>query len=53
MASSESGRNNPGGARPYRKIATEEAFATPELFREYRKILAQLKGHVVISPQLK
>ncbi len=40
MASSESGRSNPGGARPYRKIATEEAFATPELFREYRKILA-------------
>src|SRR6185437_9340899 len=32
---------NPGGARPYKKIATEEAFATPELFREYRKILAE------------
>ena len=37
MTSSESG---PGNARPYKRIATEEAFATPELFDLYRKLLA-------------
>ena len=37
MTSSESG---PGSARPYKRIATEEAFATAELFDLYRKLLA-------------
>ncbi len=40
MAASERDPSSPGTARPYRKIATEEAFATPELFSEYRKLLA-------------
>jgi 5-carboxyvanillate decarboxylase len=42
MASSESsgGRSPSASTRPYKRIATEEAFATPELFEGYRKLLA-------------
>ena len=42
MASSESsgGRATAPSGRSYKRIATEEAFATPELFEGYRRILA-------------
>src|SRR6516164_9413575 len=36
-ASAASVKRNPG----YRRIATEEAFATPEMFRLYREALAR------------
>jgi 2,3-dihydroxybenzoate decarboxylase len=31
----------PSDSRPYKRIATEEAFATPEMFDMYRRLLAQ------------
>ena len=44
MASSDTSSGRTGAAadhgRPYKRIATEEAFATPELLNLYRKLLA-------------
>ncbi len=37
----ETGSNAMAAARGYRRIATEEAFATAEMFELYRKLLAQ------------